>query len=385
MKMKKKRFVIWILIALLFVLVVSACQPAAEEPAAEEPLVEEPAAEEPVEEVEEVKEPLKVAFVFGGPVNDYSWNQVWDEGRQSLEAHFGDQIETSYVDNVPWSEESTQVMEQLIADGAEVIVETSGYGDFYYAVSEAHPEVTFLSINDTMVDNEMKYEPDLLTGHYLMGMASGLMSKVGKIGYVASFPAPWNNIWMNAIVLGIRSVNPEATFHVAYVGSYYDPPAVRQASESLADLGVDVLMSYPNVDICMEVAESRGLWTFGRYHPMGDFAPEKYVTTILLDSAEFFIKEFQAILDGTWVGNERRVVSLGEGISIGEWGSNIPQEVIDQVEAMYDRMVNEGYNPLVGPIYDVDGNLVVAEGEEITTWNAPHGVDYLVEGIISTE
>lgn len=119
---------------------------------------------------------------------------------------------------------------------------------------------------------------------------------------------------------------------------------------------------------------------------MGDFAPNTYVTTFLVESGDFFIDEVQAILDGTWEGKEFRYIPLGEGIFLDEWGANVPQEVIDEVEALYDKMVQEGYNPLIGPVYDNEGNLVVPEGEELT--EDPYsslGVEWLVEGIVSSE
>ena len=388
---KNKRLIFLILVTLLVVaLGLSACQPApATEEAAEEaaPAPEEEVEEaEPAEEAEEVQEPLRIAFLYGSTANDYSWNQLWDEGRQALDEHFGDKVETFYVEMVPWSEEATHIMEQVIADGADVVVETSNLGDFYYAVVEAHPEVKFFSANPAVHENEVSYMFDVFSAHYINGVAAGAVSETGKIGYVASFPAPWNNAWMSAMVLGIRSVNPEATLQVTYVGSYYDPPTVTQASQALADAGVDVLMSYPNVDASMSVAEERGLWTFGRYHPMGDFAPNQYVTTFLVESGNLFISEVQAILDGTWEGGRSKYINIGDDIYLDAWGPNVPQDVIDQTQAAYDEILG-GYNPFIGPILDTEGNVAVPDGEvglskDLNIWM---GIDWLVAGTESTE
>lgn len=48
-----------------------------------------------------------------------------------------------------------------------------------------------------------------------------------------------------------------------------------------------------------------------------------------------------------------------------DWGANVPQEVIDQVMAVRSQIIDEFFWPFVGPVSDVDGNEVYAEGEEI--------------------
>jgi len=35
-------------------------------------------------------DPLKVGFVYVGPIGDHGWSYQHDQGRKELEAHFGD-------------------------------------------------------------------------------------------------------------------------------------------------------------------------------------------------------------------------------------------------------------------------------------------------------
>ena len=46
-------------------------------------------------------DPLKVGFVYVGPVGDYGWSYEHDRGRIEAQKHFGDKIETTYVEKVP--------------------------------------------------------------------------------------------------------------------------------------------------------------------------------------------------------------------------------------------------------------------------------------------
>ncbi|MCB0972610.1 MAG: BMP family ABC transporter substrate-binding protein, partial [Acidimicrobiales bacterium] len=89
-------------------------------------------------------EVTKAAWVYVGPINDGGWTQAHDEGRQAVEEELGDAVETTYKESVPEGPEATQVIEDLIADGNEIIFATSfGYGDALAELSEKYPDVKF--------------------------------------------------------------------------------------------------------------------------------------------------------------------------------------------------------------------------------------------------
>ncbi len=46
-------------------------------------------------------DPLKVGFVYIGPIGDHGWTYQHEQGRKELAAKFGEQITTHYVENVP--------------------------------------------------------------------------------------------------------------------------------------------------------------------------------------------------------------------------------------------------------------------------------------------
>ena len=45
-------------------------------------------------------DPLKVGFVYVGPVGDFGYSYQHDQGRLALEDHFGEKVATTYVENV---------------------------------------------------------------------------------------------------------------------------------------------------------------------------------------------------------------------------------------------------------------------------------------------
>jgi simple sugar transport system substrate-binding protein len=46
------------------------------------------------------QEPLKVGFVYVGPVGDFGYTFAHEQGRKEAQDHFGDKVVTSYVENV---------------------------------------------------------------------------------------------------------------------------------------------------------------------------------------------------------------------------------------------------------------------------------------------
>ena len=51
-------------------------------------------------------EPVKVGFIYVGPIGDHGWTYRHDIGRQQVEEAFGDQVETVYLESVQYGPEA---------------------------------------------------------------------------------------------------------------------------------------------------------------------------------------------------------------------------------------------------------------------------------------
>ena len=69
--------------------------------------------------------PLKVGFVYIGPIGDAGWTYSHELGRKALVAKLGDKLETTYVENVPEGPESERVFDDLARRGNKLIFGTS--------------------------------------------------------------------------------------------------------------------------------------------------------------------------------------------------------------------------------------------------------------------
>ena len=56
---------------------------------------------------------IKVGFIYVGPIGDHGWTYAHDLGRRYVEKVFGNEVETTYMENVPDGMESLNSIVQV--------------------------------------------------------------------------------------------------------------------------------------------------------------------------------------------------------------------------------------------------------------------------------
>ncbi len=88
--------------------------------------------------------PLKVGFVYVGPVGDFGWSYQHDQGRQAIEKQFADKVVTTYVESVKEGADTERVINQLANDGNQLIFTTSfGFMNPTVKSAKRFPKVKF--------------------------------------------------------------------------------------------------------------------------------------------------------------------------------------------------------------------------------------------------
>jgi simple sugar transport system substrate-binding protein len=114
---------------------------------------------------------------------------------------------------------------------------------------------------------------------YLAGMTAGLMTRTGRMGFVAAKPIPQVLRNINSFMLGARSVNPAVTMRVVFTGNWVLPVREAEASSSLADQGVDVLTGHTGSPrVIVQIAERRGIFATGYQFNQSMLAPRGFLT-----------------------------------------------------------------------------------------------------------
>ena len=184
---------------------------------------------------------LKVGIVHLGSTADGGYNQAHAEGVAVMKRNLPE-VEVIQIENVPEGADAERVMENMIKQGATLIVAASfGYLEPALRVAAKYPDVKVVHPGGyKRAPNLTTYWASTPEAFYLMGIAAGGTAKTNKLGYVVALPISVFLANVNAFHLGARSVNPKVETRVVFTGGFLDP-AKEAAAGALLDQGVDVL------------------------------------------------------------------------------------------------------------------------------------------------
>jgi basic membrane protein A len=310
------------------------------------------------------EEPLKIGFIYVGPVGDAGWTYAHDQGRLAMEKELGAKVKSTYVESVPEGADAERVIRKLAADGNKLIFTTSfGYMNPTEKVAKAFPNVVFLHATGfKMSKNLGTYETRLFEGAYLNGVIAGKMTKSNTLGVVASFPIPEVIRNINAFTLGAQSVNPAIKTKVIWVNSWYDPAKERQAAETLVAQGVDVMNQNTDSPATLQVAQEKGVYAFGWDSDMVKFAPKAHLTAATNYWGGYYTDTAKAVLAGTWKPTEIHG-GLKEGmIRMSPLNAVVTAEAAKAFEAKKAALTAGTFTPFTGPIKDQSGAVKYPAG-----------------------
>jgi simple sugar transport system substrate-binding protein len=330
-------------------------------------------------------EPLKVAFVYVGPVGDAGWTYAHEQGRLAMDKALAGKVVSTYVENVPEGADAERVIRKLAADGNKLIFTTSfGFMNPTEKVAKAFPNVVFEHATGFKLAKNMGvYETRQYEGTYLQGVLAAKMSKTGTIGFVGSFPVPEVIRNINAYTLGAQSVNPAIRTKVVWINSWYDPAKERQAAETLIAQGADVLTQNTDSPATLQVAQEKGKYAFGWDSDMARFAPKAHLTATTNSWGDFYTRTAQAVLAGTWKSGEVRG-GLKEGmVKMSPLNAAIPADTAKLFDLKKAALVGGEIKAFQGPIKDQSGALKVAAGKELSLADLK-GMNWYVQGVEGT-
>ena len=297
--------------------------------------------------------PVKVGFIYVGPVSDHGWTYMHDQGRQQIENAFNDQVETFYIENVKYGPDAERVMRQMAQSGADIIFATSfGYMESMLKVAKEFPDVKFEHATGYKTAPNMSvYSSKFYQGRYIQGVIAGHMSKSGKAGYIASFPIPEVIRGINAFYLGATSVNPEFDIDVVWVNTWYDPVKEADAAKVLISQGADIITQHTDSPAALQIAEKAGVYAFGQASDMIKFAPETHLTAIIDDWGPYYVKRVQAVIDGTWESKDTWG-GMDTGMVAMASYSNMPLSLATIAEELEALITANKFDPFGGKFTD---------------------------------
>ncbi|MFP5391061.1 MAG: BMP family ABC transporter substrate-binding protein [Gammaproteobacteria bacterium] len=308
--------------------------------------------------------PLKVGFVYVGPVGDAGWTYAHDQGRLEMERNLAGKVKSTIVENVPEGADAERVIRKLAADGHKLIFTTSfGFMNPTEKVARAFPNVVFEHATGFKQARNMgNYETRTYEGAYLLGVIAGKMTKTNTLGMVVSFPIPEVIRNINAFTLGAQSVNPKIRTKLVWVNSWYDPAKERQAAETLIAQGADVLGQSVDSPATLQVAQERGKLAFGWDSDMTRFAPKAHLTAAVNHWGGFYTDTAKAVLAGTWKPAEVKGGLANDMIRLTPLNKSVPADAVKAFEAKKAAIAAGSFAPFQGPLKDQTGAQRVAAG-----------------------
>ena len=327
-------------------------------------------------------EPLKIGFVYVGPVGDAGWTFAHDTGRKAIEAKFGDKIKTSFVEKVPEGPDAERVIRDLVAQGNKVIFATSfGYGDAMEKVAKDHPDVYFEHATGYKTGPNLRvYEGRFYEDAYLAGIVAGKMTKSNMLGFVGSFPIPEVMRNLNAYLLGAQSVNPKAKLKIVWVSSWFDPPKETEAATTLLNGGADVLLQNTDSSAVLQAAEKAGKYAFGWDSDMSAYAPKAHLGSAVLNWAPYYEKVVNDVMNKTWKTEDTKwgtKEGMNDFVKIADV---VPEDVKKLVETAKAGLKDGSFAVFKGPLVDNTGKEVLAKDVVADdAWNSK--VDFFLKGV----
>ena len=152
---------------------------------------------------------LKIAFVHEAGPEQSTWTRGHEQGRRRLEEILPALVETRAYCGAA-GERAEAVLEEAVADGADVIFTTSPpLMDATLRAAARHPEVWMLNCSVDMPYAGIRtYYARVYEGKFITGAIAGAMARDGRIGYVGSYPIYGVPASINAFALGAQMVNP---------------------------------------------------------------------------------------------------------------------------------------------------------------------------------
>jgi len=330
------------------------------------------------------KPPVKAAFVHVAPITDAGWVHQHDLGRRAVEAALGDRVKTTSVENVAEGADAERVIRDLARQGHDIIFTPSfGYMEPTLRVAQEFPGVRFESITgyktapNVATANARYYE-----GRYLAGIAAGRVTT--QAGYVAGFPIPEVIQGINAFALGMRSVNPQATVRVVFVGDWFNPPLERDAAVSLMNQGAQVLTFHTASNAVMVAAQQQGKLAIAYHSDMRQVAPDAQLLAITHRWGDYYTRRVQAVLDGSWT-SDRVWGGVREGmIGVEGFGPQLPTQVREEVLARQQDLAAgriQVFQARLGDIRNQRGQVVVVRGQSLSDEQIL-GMNWLVDGVV---
>ncbi len=275
---------------------------------------------------------------------------------------------------------------ELIADGCRVIMlPCRGSEDLVRDIAARYTNVTFcLSAAGDSSGNIVYCCGRIYQGRYLSGVIAGLTTKTGVVGYVAGMPCTEVYRSVNAFVLGVKSVNPDARVKLTYTGEWANAKLGQEAVVRLMWKSADVIAYQQDDNSVAAACEALGI-----DYVCSREIPEPRSEHMLVSSECDWVHIYDKVIRDGMAGRcgEQGTYWLGlneGGIYMSALSPNVSIPAATSYEMEKARII-AGPDVFSGVIWDESGTLRCGADEVIGDEVLLNEMNWLVEGAETDE
>lgn len=328
----------------------------------------------------------KIAFtLLFAPGGDIGWDYEHVRGLEQARAAYGDRVQIDAFHEVAeWGNGDKEMFEKLIADGYEMIFTTSaGYMKSTIEVAQANPNIIFENCAGYIrAANVATYNTRWYEGRAVEGFLAATMSKNNRIGYLGAYPIPQVIRGINAAFLAARAVNPKIKFDIVWLNEWFNYEKETEVAQQLIDRGADILMQHTVSTAAVELAQEKGIYSFGQSSDMSKYGPDAVMTSMINNWGPYYVQRIGEFLDGTWKTEETWGGLGQEMVSMAPLLDTLPSRTVLQTQDVIARLSSGEQHAFGGPVRNQDGSGWLAPGETASDSDLLT-MDFYAEGIAS--
>ena len=326
-------------------------------------------------------EHLNVAFVHQMDPETSGWAKGHEMGARYLKERMLHQINVRSYYHADSPEQTQELLEQAVAEGAEVVFTTAPkHSRETLKAAVKYPKVRFLNCSvDAPYSSVRTYYSRIYEGKFITGAIAGAMSENDNIGYIGSYPIFGVPASINAFALGAQLTNPRAKIelHWSCQGGY--------PVEEFVKKGIYVIS---NRDV--PISDKKYL-TAGNY---GTYIVEEDGTLCALASpcwnwGKFYEHVVRAILNGAWDRNRdaHSAVNYWWGMDSGvidvTLSEKLPESLRQLTDILRKGLQTRKIDPFRRRIVAQDGSIKNTGDRSLTTEELLH-MDWLCDNVIGS-
>lgn len=320
------------------------------------------------------KDELKIGVLYIGSASETSgYTYAHEIGIQGMANNIGlSDNQIVRKESVSDSDEKAikAALQDCVDKKCNVIFTTSwGYMNQTEEFAEKYPDIYFANATGYLSNgkNFTNYFGRIYQTRYLSGIVAGLKTKTNKIGYVSAMGTDNSECTggVDALAIGVESVNKAAKVKVAVTNSWYAPDDEKKASDALIAAGCDVLAQHCDTTAPQEASQDNGTWSIGYNSDMSKETPKATLTSVIWNWSAYYTSYISSIINASYDGKNYYGGMKENLVSLTELSSLCESDTADKIKEAKENIISGKFGVFDGVLKTNTGKTVGKEGKTL--------------------